>query len=264
MGSFQFPDVTVSFLQSTYSIIEGNTIPVCAELSSVADILVSVGLTISEGTAELSTDFTLSPSTQVLTFEPGAIQSCVSVAAMNDSILEVDEAFVLLLVSNDVSVLISSTDESTTIEIPNQNSKDFGFVYTSYIALCQICFHLYTDLVFSFAAVTVSFEVPSYSVQEGSSVQVCSQLSSEAAIPVTVALSISDGNAQLNTDYAISSLFLTFQPGNVLSCTNITAIADSLLEEDETLTLALESINNSVQTIGTTTVTIPNEDGIQH
>lgn len=130
MGSFQFPDVTVSFLQSTYSIIEGNTIPVCAELSSVADILVSVGLTISEGTAELSTDFTLSPSTQVLTFEPGAIQSCVSVAAMNDSILEVDEAFVLLLVSNDVSVLISSTDESTTIEIPNQNSKDFGFVYT--------------------------------------------------------------------------------------------------------------------------------------
>ena len=102
----------------------------CAELSSVADILVSVGLTISEGTAELSTDFTLSPSTQVLTFEPGAIQSCVNVAAMNDSILEVDEAFVLLLVSNDVSVLISSTDESTTIEIPNQNSKDFGFVYT--------------------------------------------------------------------------------------------------------------------------------------
>ena len=92
----------------------------------------------------------------------------------------------------------------------------------------------------------------------------CSQLSSEAAIPVTVALSISDGNAQLNTDYAISSLSLTFQPGIVLSCTNITAIADSLLEEDETLTLALESINNSVQTIGTTTVTIPNEDGMQH
>ena len=119
----------------------------------------------------------------------------------------------------------------------------------------------------SLSDVTASFQEPSYLVAEGSSDQVCGQLSSEAAIPITVVLSINGGTAQQNTDFTISSFALSFQPGGVLSCTTISVIGDLTLEEDEILVLSLQSSNNAVlvsSTAGTTTVTIPNQDSRYH
>ena len=113
----------VSFQQPTYSTTESNSVQVCAVLFPEADIQVSAGFIISEGTAQLATDFTLSLSTQVLTFEAGDIQTCVTVAAINDSLLEEDEDFTLTLQSNNTFVGISSIVGSTVITIPNQNCK---------------------------------------------------------------------------------------------------------------------------------------------
>ena len=110
---------------------------------------------------------------------------------------------------------------------------------------------------------TVSFQEPSYLIAEGSSDQVCGQLSSEAAIPITVALLINDGTAQQNTDFTFSSLALNFQPGSVLSCTTISVTNDPTSEEDETIELSLQSADSTVLislTAGTTTITIPNQD----
>ena len=95
----------------------------------------------------------------------------------------------------------------------------------------------------------------------------CGQLSSEATLPVTVALLISGGTAQQDTDFTISSFILTFQPGSVLSCTTISVTNDPILEEDETLLLSLQSSDSAVLisiTAGTTTVTIPNQDSKQN
>ena len=113
----------VSFQQPTYSTTENNSVQVCAVLFPEADIQVSAGFIISEGTAQLATDFTLSLSTQVLTFDAGDIQTCVTVAAINDSLLEEDEDFTLTLQSNNTFVGISSIVGSTVITIPNQNCK---------------------------------------------------------------------------------------------------------------------------------------------
>lgn len=112
-----------SFQQPNYLTTEGNSVQVCAALFPEADIQVSVDFTINGGTAQLTTDFTLSPPTQVFIFEAGSVQSCVNVAAISDSLLEEDEDFTLTLQSNSIFVGISSIVGSTVIMIPNQNSK---------------------------------------------------------------------------------------------------------------------------------------------
>ena len=120
---------------------------------------------------------------------------------------------------------------------------------------------IYFSLLFT--AVTVSFQESANSIVEGSSDQLCGQLSSETGIPVIVTLSINGGTAQLNTDFTISSLALAFQPGSVLSCTTFSVTNDPTLEVDETVILSLQSVNSNVlisSTAGTTIVTIPNQD----
>lgn len=116
--------VMVSFQQPTYLINEGNSVEVCAVVFPEADIEVSVSFTISGGTALLATDFTLSPSTQVFTIEAGAAQSCVTLAAVDDALLEEDEDITLTLQSTDTFVGISSIVGATVITIPNRNSKN--------------------------------------------------------------------------------------------------------------------------------------------
>lgn len=116
--------VTVSIQQPIYSIPEGNTVQVCAELSQEAETRVVIDLLIEGTSAQLNTDFTLSPATQVLIFEPGIIESCVNVLAISDSLLEEDEGFTLSLESNNQFVMISSSERSATVTIPNENCKN--------------------------------------------------------------------------------------------------------------------------------------------
>lgn len=126
--------MTVSIQQPIYSILEGNIVQVCAELSLEAETLVTVDLVIGEISAQLNTDFTLSPATQVLIFGSGITESCVNVLAVNDSLLEEDEGFTLSLESNNEFVMVSSTERSATVTIPNLNCKS-TFAWLIYI-LC--------------------------------------------------------------------------------------------------------------------------------
>lgn len=118
-------------------------------------------------------------------------------------------------------------------------------------------------MYFIFTAVDVGFQALSYATEEGSSSQVCAQLSSEAAIQVTVTLSITGGNALENVDFTVSNPLLVFQPGITLSCANIVAINDSLLEDDEVISLVLVPDSINVQATGTATVTIPNRNSMR-
>lgn len=118
---------------------------------------------------------------------------------------------------------------------------------------------LYNDL--PHAAVTVSFLQPSQSVPEGSSLQVCSQLSSEAAISVIVPLEVVEGGIAIqNTDFILSSQSVTFPTGAVESCVSISAVDDSILEQDEVFTLALQSSETVLTGSGSTAVTIIDQD----
>lgn len=91
----------------------------------------------------------------------------------------------------------------------------------------------------------------------------CGSLSSIAETPVTVTIMVNDVTALQNTDFTLSVSTLSFQSGVTQSCTTVSAIADFILEEDETFTLGLLSNSDLVQILpidGTATVTIPNQD----
>lgn len=93
--------------------------------------------------------------------------------------------------------------------------------------------------------------------------QLCGQLSSQAEIPITVTLVVNDGTAQLSIDFTLSAQALTFQPGEIQRCLQVSAMADSILEENEIFTLGLQSSNSDVlisSIAGATTVTIADQD----
>ena len=119
-------------------------------------------------------------------------------------------------------------------------------------------------LFFFYVAVTVLFLQPTQSIPEGSSVQICSQLSSEAAIPVTVPLLVGGGGTAIqNTDFILSGQSITFPTGAVESCVSISAVDDSILEEDEVFTLALQSSETVLIDSGSTAaITITDQDSM--
>ena len=93
----------------------------CGQLSSETEILVTVTLLINGGTAQQNTDFTI--SNLALNFLPGSVLICTTISVTDDPILEEDETLILSLQSSNNAVLISSTAGTTTVTIPNQDSK---------------------------------------------------------------------------------------------------------------------------------------------
>ena len=94
--------------------------------------------------------------------------------------------------------------------------------------------------------------------------QICSQLSSEAAIPLTVPLVVvGGGTAVQNTDFTLSGQSITFPIGAVESCVSISAVDDSILEEDEVFTIALQSSETIlIDSDSTAAITIIDQDSM--
>ena len=110
-------------------------------------------------------------------------------------------------------------------------------------------------------AVTTSFTQPFDSVAEGSSLQVCTQLSGETAIPVTVPLSIEEGRALPNADFIVSDQSFNFPAGSMESCVTISAMSDAILEEDEEFTLVLQPTSTVLTVDDIITATIIDQNG---
>ena len=86
--------------------------------------------------------------------------------------------------------------------------------------------------------------------------QICVQLSREAAIQVTVPLTVLAGSAQQNVDFTISSQSLTFPAGVVENCTSISVIGDAILEDSEVFTLSLQSSETVISTSDATVMIV--------
>lgn len=111
---------------------------------------------------------------------------------------------------------------------------------------------------------TISFQQPTYTIQEGSLGNICVSLSGQIEREVIVSLRTSDGTAfASDNDYIAVEIVLTFSSaGADLSCTTISVSQDEVLEPSEMFSLALSSTDSAVLIpVSTASVTVPNDDG---
>lgn len=95
------------------------------------------------------------------------------------------------------------------------------------------------------------------------SVEVIISLTPAATAPVSVAYSTADGTASAGSDYHAANGSVTFAPGDVVKRITLGVVGDTLVEADETFTIALNSASGAALADGTGTVTIINDDFVE-
>ena len=108
--------VVLEFERSEYSVSERNgSLSYCVVLSGPIDLVLGVHISlVAAGSAQEGADFEFSPTT--LIFQPlSATRICQSVNISQDSIIEPDEAFFLILAPNISTNIITTVDETEVI-----------------------------------------------------------------------------------------------------------------------------------------------------
>ena len=222
---------TVQFSTATLAVNESaGTAVFTATLSTVSSLPITVAYATSDGTANAPADYT--PISGTLTFAPHQTSQTVTVAIVNDTLIEADETVVLALSTPTNASLGASAHTILTI-----NDND--------------------------GPPTVRFSAATLTVDEGVGTAVfTATLSPASALPVTVAYATSDGTATAGSDYTATSGTLTFAPHQTSQTIRLPITNDTLDEVDETLSLTLSTPTNAVVGTATgTTLTILDNDG---
>ncbi|NCS04896.1 MAG: hypothetical protein GPJ06_24040, partial [Microcystis aeruginosa G13-11] len=228
-----------SFATTNFSVNENGT-PVNAitiNRTAGTDGIVSVTLTPTAGTATAGTDYNSSPIT--ITFNPGEASKTVNIPIIDDNIHEGNETLNLTLSSPTGGATLGTQTTATLTIVDN-------------------------DLP------TVSLAVSPASVTEDGTINLVYTFTrtGNTANPLTVSFNVG-GNATFNNDYTQNgaasfnntSGTITFAAGSDTATLTIDPTADSIFEQDETVSLTLvSSANYNRGTTNTVTSTIINDD----
>jgi len=203
----------VSFATSASSVLEtGGTAPVEVVLSSPVQETVTVDYSVTGGTADNGTDYSLAPGT--LTFSQGQTNRTITVPVTDDGMNEDDETVTITLsgLSGGDVQLGSFAEHTLTILDPRPK---VSFAYAADEAL-----------------------------ENAGSVQIPVTLSWPAAADVSVDYVVTGGTATGGgVDYQIAGSALTFQPGQTAKSLTITITDDGPGEGDETVVLRLSNVS---------------------
>ena len=222
--------VTATLRVSELSVSEGDTATLNIELPEAASEDVTLTLTVVGGSAVESVDY--EPLLVPVVIRAGVLELTVSIRTIDDELTEETETFVLEL-SVVYGPAVTGAMDRVTVTITDDDPVP-----------------------------TVSLELSSESVTEGSVVTVSAELSGAYPAPVEVLFEIVGVSADL-TDYSIPlSLRVTIPAGDTLASFELTATVDGLYEVmSETLELRLRVPSNAVQvTGGVQTLTIVDTD----
>lgn len=226
-------DIGVSIGADT-SHNEGNTgttsYGFTVNLSGPSALTVSVHWSTADGTALLSdNDYVFASGT--LIFLPGEVSKPVTVQAVGDTKLEINETFFVVL---SAPMNASITDGSVTATIVNDDTVS-------------------------------SIGIINYSLTEGNGLTPFSfqvDLSGPSADIVSVSFATSDGTAEAGSDYTAVSDVLTFDPGETSKSISVEVRGDDVHESDETFFVILSNPVNATISMGTATGTIENDDAL--
>ena len=230
------PDVSVSFAQSSYTLVEGRTVAVPVALGEAAEAELVIPLTATAGGgAEAELDYTVSAT--ALTFAAGESEAAVTVAALADSLTEEGEH---------VTLGLGALPEGYRAGTPA----------TAVVQLAD-------PLALLGENVKVSFGAASYQVAEGESVAVPVLLDlvpqREVVIPLTA---VSTDGAEAGVDYTLSAEALTFARGATAQTVTVTALADQVAGDNEFVDLGFGTLPDEVVAGSRATATVLIADSI--
>ena len=221
----------VSFSSATYSVAEdvlSGTVTITVQLTGASGDTVTVHYATSDGTAEAGSDYTAASGT--LTFDPGETSKTFAVTIADDDVIEASETVTLTL--SDPANADLGTTSTATLTIVDDDVPDVAFTSATYTG-----------------------------AESDGVVEISVALSAASPGTVTVNYATSDGTAEAGSDYTAASGTLTFNPGETSKSFNVTLTDDDLVEEDETVSLALSNpANANLGAQSTATLTITSED----
>lgn len=111
-----------------------------------------------------------------------------------------------------------------------------------------------------FVVIGIMLESTSYSVMEGSSVEVCVMLRGELEREVPLSLTTHTGTAKLHKDYADVTSILHLVAGDGRVCFSVETLEDNIVEGDEMLQVVLNGNDSVFMTGNVVNVTIIDND----
>ena len=110
------------------------------------------------------------------------------------------------------------------------------------------------------AVIGIMLESTSYSVMEGSRVDVCVMLSGELEREVPLSLTTQPGTAELHKDYADITSVLHLLSGDGRVCFSLETLEDDIMEGDEILQVVLNGNDSVFMNGNIVNVTIKDND----
>lgn len=200
-------------------------------LSAPSPQTVTVSYATANGTATAGSDYVAATGT--LTFPPGLTSQSLTVVVSGDTDPEPDETFTVTLFAPSNATLGKSTATGTILNddgpIPAISISDVSRTEGNSET---------TPFLFS-----VTLSVP-------------------GTRPISVNYATANGTATAGSDYVAATGTLVFPPGVLSQTLAILVNGDTMVEPDETFTVALSAPTNAILAIPTATGTIVNDDGI--
>ena len=234
--------VTVTIVEKDASVLsvgdaraaeDGGNVVFTVSISAASGQEVTVGYATSDGTATAGEDYT--ETTGTLTFPASSVVSqTVSVPVTDDTVDEDEEETFTLTLSN-VQVA-SLTGGESTLAVTGTITDDDD------------------------PAVTASFKQSTYSVAEGSTVEVTVTLSADPEREVTILLTHDPQGGATDADYSGVPDSVVFQSDDTEKSFTFRATADDIDDDGESVALGFGTLPDDVSAGTTATVSITDDD----
>jgi streptogramin lyase len=200
-------------------------------LSAASAVPVTVNFATADGTATAPSDYAATSGT--LTFAPGVLTQTITVSVVGDLVVEPNETFTVNLSAPTNATIAIGTGTGTIV---NDDAA----------ALPTLSINNVTQNEGNSGTTPFVFTVT---------------LSAASASPVTVNYATADGTATAPGDYGATNGTLTFAPGVLTQTITVNVVGDTVVEPNETFTVALSGATNATIAVATGTGTILNDDG---
>lgn len=200
------PVVTLAFETSSVSVVEGHSITVDANLSKIYDKQVVVNLSFS-GTASMNTDYTVSKTQLVL--NAGTRKASTVISTIDDTLVEGQES-ILVAISSATNATLG-TPRSLSIRVVEDDNPP-------------------TSIKLSASKTSLS--------ENGDATTITATLSQAMSDPVVLNL-VFFGQAEMDSDYTVSSEKLTIAAGATSGSVTLSTIDNEHRESLETIVVGV-------------------------